>query len=573
MQGYWLAGMMLLMVVLLVRFQGRSVAIFGGAMLVTLLAGWIDQQELLSNASNSGLATLIMLVIVSFALEKTSLLRSISRRLFSESETASILKTISFTALASSVLNNTAVVAAMLNSVRNNRFVPASKLLIPMSYAAIIGGTLTLIGTSTNLIVNSMLTNTGHPGFKFFDFTLVGAGVTLGGLATLYIVSRFLPSISPTTEKKAEYFVEAELDEQSPLIGNSVEQAGLRHLEDLFLAEIIRDGKVLRPVARYDVLQANDKLLFSGDISKVQVLKQFPGLDLFADKNGLETQQLTEVVIREDSVLVGKSLKSSQFRARFDAAVVAIRRDGERVSGKLGEVRLRAGDFLLLATGSDFASRTNLNKNFYLLSGVEPDDMLGGWREKLTLFGFLAMIAVTVIAGSSLFISVLCLLALLLVTGCLKINEVKRRFPVEIWVIVASALCLASAMQNTGLDLVVTEFAQRTLAGEGVWLTFIGVFLLTYLLTEIITNNAAAALMFPVAYSLAVGLGVDPFPMVMAVAFAASASFISPYGYQTNLMVFNASNYRLKHFVLAGIPVALVYCALAIWLIPRVFPF
>lgn len=573
MQGYWLAGMMLLMVVLLVRFQGRSVAIFGGAMLVTLLAGWIDQQELLSNASNSGLATLIMLVIVSFALEKTSLLRSVSRRLFSESETASILKTISFTALASSVLNNTAVVAAMLNSVRNNRFVPASKLLIPMSYAAIIGGTLTLIGTSTNLIVNSMLTDTGHPGFKFFDFTLVGAGVTLGGLVTLYIVSRFLPSSSPTTEKKAEYFVEAELDEQSPLIGQSVEQAGLRHLEDLFLAEIIRDGKVLRPVARYDVLQAHDKLLFSGDISKVQVLKQFPGLDLFADKNGLETQQLTEVVIRENSVLVGKSLKASQFRARFDAAVVAIRRDGERVSGKLGEVRLRAGDFLLLATGPDFSSRTNLNKNFYLLSGVEPDDMLGGWREKLTLFGFLAMIAVTVIAGLSLFIGVLCLLALLLVTGCLKINEVKRRFPVEIWVIVASALCLASAMQNTGLDLIVTEFAQRTLAGEGVWLTFIGVFLLTYLLTEIITNNAAAALMFPVAYSLAVGLGVDPFPMVMAVAFAASASFVSPYGYQTNLMVFNASNYRLKHFVLAGIPVALVYCALAIWLIPRVFPF
>ncbi|WP_404402081.1 SLC13 family permease [Idiomarina seosinensis] len=573
MQGYLLAGLVLLMVVLLVRFQGRSVAIFGGAMLVCLLSGWIGQGELLSNASNPGLATLIMLVIVSFALEKTSVLRMVSRRLFSESETKSLLKTISFTALASSVLNNTAVVAAMLNSVRNNRFVPSSRLLIPLSYAAIMGGTLTLIGTSTNLIVNSMLTDTGHPGFNFFDFTLVGAGVTLGGLATLYVVSRFLPNISTASEKKTEYFVEAELDAQSPLVGQSVEQAGLRHLEDLFLAEIIRQGQVLRPVARYDVLQAGDKLLFSGEISKVQVLKQFAGLDLFADKSGLETQQLTEVVIREDSVLVNKSLKSSQFRARFDAAVVAIRRDGERVSGKLGEVRLRAGDFLLLATGPDFAARTNLSKNFYLLSGVEPDNMLSGWREKLTLFGFLAMIGVTVLTGSSLFVAVLCLLALLLVSGCLKVNEIKRRFPVEIWVIVTSALCLASAMQNTGLAQVITDYAQNSLAGHGVWLTFIGVFLITYILTEIITNNAAAALMFPIAYSLALGLGVDPFPMVMGVAFAASASFISPYGYQTNLMVFNASNYRLKHFVLSGIPVAVVYCTLAIGLIPLVFPF
>ena len=461
----------------------------------------------------------------------------------------------------------------MLNSVRNNRFVPASKLLIPMSYAAIMGGTLTLIGTSTNLIVNSMLTDTGHAGFNFFDFTLVGAAVTLAGLTTLFIVSRFLPSQQTISAEPPRYFIEAEITPDSPMVGKSVEAAGLRHLQDLFLAEIIRAEQVLRPVARYDVLEAGDKLLFSGDIGKVQVLTQFDGLQLFADQNGLATQKLSDVVIREDSVLVGRTLKSSNFRARFDAAVVAIRREGERVSGKLGEVTLRAGDMLILATGEDFASRTNLSKNFYLLSGVKPDSVLSGWREKLTLFGFLGMIAVTVIAGTSLFVWVLCLLALLLATNCLRVNEIKRRFPVEIWVIVASALCLASAMQNTGLSAAIAAYAHDVLAGEGIWLSFIGVFLLTYVLTEVITNNAAAALMFPVAYSLAIGLGVDPFPMVMGVAFAASASFISPYGYQTNLMVFNAGTYRLKHFVLSGIPVAVVYCSVAIWLIPRVFPF
>lgn len=570
-----LTGLLILMVVLLIKFQQYSARIFGGVMLVTLATGWISADELLANAANQGLATLIMLILISFALEKTGLLRKVSRFLFTNSEPASVWRTMGLSALASSVLNNTAVVAALLNSVRNNKKVAASRLLIPLSYASIMGGTLTLIGTSTNLIVNSMFTDTGHAGFKFFDFTLVGAIVLTGGLITLFIVSRFLPHHENGSKETTEYYVEAELSDDSPLVGKHVDEAGLRHLEDLFLAEIVRKGghEVLRPVARYDVLQAGDKLLFSGDISKVKTLNQFDGLKLFADDNGLETHQLTEVIIKEESVLTGRTLKSTGFRARFDAAVVAIRRDGGKISGKLGEVRLQAGDFLLLATGPDFASRTNLSKNFYVLSGVEPENMLSGWREKLTLYGFLAMIAGTVATGASLFYGVLFLIGALLFTGCLNVNEIKRRFPVEIWVIVASALCIAEALTNTGASAAIADFARSSLAGHTPFVLLAGVFLITYILTEVITNNAAAALMFPVAYSLSQGMGVDPFPIILGVAFAASASFITPYGYQTNLMVFNASNYRLKHFLYSGVPVALTYTLLTLFAIPLVFPF
>jgi len=571
--GLLLAGLMLLMVVLLIRYQERSAMIFSGAMLVTVASGWVSQEALLSNAANPGLATLVMLVLISFALEKTSLLRTLSRYLFSPSNALTTWRVMGLSALASSVLNNTAVVAALLNAVRRNRFIPASQLLLPLSYAAIMGGTLTLIGTSTNLIVNSLFTETGHSGFAFFDFTLVGAGVLGAGLVVLFVVSRFLPSFSEDDESGREYFVEAELEDNSPLVGQTVEAAGLRHLEDLFLAELHRDGEVKRPVTRYDVLQAGDKLIFSGDVGKVKVLNQFPGLSLFAEQKGLETHELTEVVIKSESVLCGQTLKESGFRARFDAAVVAIRREGERLNGRLGYVRLRAGDILLLATGPDFAARTNLTKNFFVLSGVRPENMLSGWREKLTLWGFVAMIGTTVATGSSLFLGVLFLLAALVATGCLRLNEIKRRFPVEIWLIVTSALCLATAMQSTGVADSIGDFASSSLAGNGVYLTFIGVFVLTYLLTELVTNNAAAALMFPVAYSLSLGMGIDPFPMVMGVAFAASASFITPYGYQTNLMVFNATHYRLKHFLLAGLPVALTYIAMSLWLIPLVFPF
>lgn len=569
----WLILLLVFMVASLVKYQARAASVFGAAMLTTVAAGWVSSEALLRNAANPGLATLVMLVLISFALEKTSLLRRLSARLFSPSVTVTTWRVMGVSAFASSVLNNTAVVAALLNSVRNNKHVAATKLLIPLSYAAILGGTLTLIGTSTNLIVNSMFIESGQTGFRFFDFTLVGLGVLVGGSLVLLLMTRFLPEHQREQTQCNHYLVEAILTSDSPLVGRSVEEAGLRQLDALFMIEIVRRNHVLRPVARYDVLEAGDKLIFSGDVKKVHTLKQFKGLELFADKSGLSTHELTEVIVRSDSVLVGKTLKSTGFRARFDAAVVGLRRDGADVSGKLGEVRIQGGDFLLLATGPDFADRPNLSKNFYVLSGVKPENMLSGWREKLTLWGFLAMIAFTVSTGTSLFLGSLFLLAGLLFAGCLTVNEIKRRFPIEIWVVVTSALCIATAMSTTGLSAAISSFAETSLSGHAPIVTFIGVFLLTYLLTELVTNNAAAALMFPIAYSLALGMGIDPFPMVLGVAFAASASFLTPYGYQTNLMVFNASTYRLKHFLITGLPVALTYVVLCVLLIPLVYPF
>lgn len=570
------SGLVVLLVILLialVRFQQFAASVFGALLLVLLAVGFISSADILRNAANPGLATLVLLVLISYSLEKTSLLRRLSRYLFTKSVNGSVFRTISFAALASSVLNNTAVVAAMLNAVRANKKVAPSKLLIPLSYAAIFGGTLTLIGTSTNLIVHSMLTEKGQPGFNFFDFTLIGLGVTFCCGAVLLFMSRFLPEDTATPEKVTEYLVEAELLSTSPLVDKTIEDAGLRHLDALFLAEIVRGDQLIRPVARYDVLEAGDKLIFTGNVQKVQMLKQFEGISLFADDNGLTTQVLTEVIIKEESVLKGKTLKSSGFRARFDAAVVAVRREGERISGKLGDIELKAGDFLLLATGPDFASRHNLSKNFYVLSGITPENMLSGKREKLTWWGFIVMISVSVLTPVSLLEGSLFFLALLIFSGCLTVNEIKRRFPVEIWLVVTSALCVATAMQSTGLSQAISTFASEVLAGQPPMLTLVGVFLLTYLLTEIITNNAAAALMFPIAYSLADGMGVNVMPMVMAVAFAASASFITPYGYQTNLMVFNASSYRLKHFLMVGTPVAITFIVVSLLLIPRVYLF
>lgn len=561
------------LIVLLIKFQQHTTSIFGGMLLLIFALGWIDSTELLSNAANEGLATLVLLILISFVLEKTSLLAQLSRVLFAKSERTSIIRTIGFAGIASAILNNTAVVAALMSSIQNTNKISTSRILLPMCFAATLGGTMTLIGTSTNLVINSMWVKQGQPAIGFFDLTPIGIVIFLVGSLILYFTSLFLPKINTKKPKVDEYFVEAKVDVNSSLVGQTVEEAKLRHLSDLFLVEIVRNKRIIAPVTHYQEIRAGDRLMFSGDITKIQVLSQFDGIKSFAHDSGLPMQTLTEVVIKENSNLIGQSLKSTGFRAKFDAAVVAVRREHGGVSGKLGEIKLRAGDLLLLATGQDFASRRNLRKNFFILSGITPDNMISGWREHLVLGGFITMVIVSVISGRSLFEMALYLFAALLFTGCISVDEIKRHFPVAIWLIVVSALCIANAMQTVGLNQHIAELAANSLSGlSPVWM-LIGVMITTVIITELLTNNAAAALMFPIAYSLAIGMGINPYPLILAVCFGASCSFISPFGYQTNLMVYNTGIYQLQDFAKVGSLITLIFIGICGIMLPIVYPF
>ncbi|GAL12835.1 sulfate permease Trk-type [Vibrio astriarenae] len=240
----------------------------------------------------------------------------------------------------------------------------ASRLLLPLSYAAILGGTLTLVGTSTNLIVNSMVLEVGLPPIGFFDFSLIGLSVLLVCGTALFFLSTLLPAHQQEKVSRASYVIDSEVLAYSSLVGNSIEKNGLRNLESLFLMEIMRQGRLISPVTPSEVIEANDRLIFSGDIRKVTLLNQFDGVSTFAHENGLPIDNLTEVVLKPESVLVGQTLKQAGFRALFDAAVVAIRRDGDSISGKLGEVTLKAGDFLVLAVGPDLKIATISIKTF-----------------------------------------------------------------------------------------------------------------------------------------------------------------------------------------------------------------
>jgi len=571
--AYLTIGIFLTTIVGLIRFQSRPAVVFGVALLTLVGLNLVSKEQLLSSMSNPGLVTLVLLILCSFALEKTRLLRVIASKVIVNSYNATWLRLFGITALSSAMLNNTAVVATLLSPIRNNPHHFASKLLLPLSYAAILGGTLTLIGTSTNLIVNSLYIDAQGQSLSFFSFTAVGVILVLACGLVLRVASRWLPEIEHKETCSKGYFIDAKVVVGSELIGRSVEDNGLRHLESLFLVEVVRSGRLISPVTPTEVLQLDDRLIFSGDITKVMQLSQFSGLEMFAEKNGLLDSNLTEVVVKQESVLIGKTLKGAGFRALFDAAVVAIRRDGEEVSGKLGEVVIQTGDFLMLAVGEDFKSRRNISKNFIVISGVEPETRINGHKAWLSIGGFVLTIALAATGVIEMLQGLILLLGLLIFSQCLNVNEVVRRFPVDIWLIVSSAILLSHALVNTGVVELLAHWVNGVTDSDHLYLALILVYLMTWLLTELVTNNAAAALMFPIAYSIALGFGVDILPFVMTVAFAASGSFISPYGYQTNLMVYNAGQYRLMDFIKIGLPVSLVYAVIVLTAVPIFFPF
>ncbi len=549
----------------------RPSTVFALTVLGLLTTQQITFDQILDNLTNKGLITLILLLLVSSAIDKTAFIKRLGRKLVTASFTKSYWRLFGLTFFSSALLNNTAIVASLIGPVKQNQYHPASRLLIPLSYAAILGGTVTLIGTSTNLIVDSFLQEHGHPGFGFLDFTLFGlvAGLSCGLL--MFMLSPLLPDIASKQRDYREYIVEAEVSEDSELVGKTVEQNHLRNLPELFLVEVVRQGKLITPVSPDLIIQADDKLIFSGNVKNLDTLSHIKGLKTFAETDGILRENLTEVIVSNRAQIIGQTIKALGFRALFDAAVVAIRRDGEQLSGKLGEIKLQAGDFLLLAAGPDFHSRHNISKNFFILSEQRIARPLSTPQEWITVGGFLLTVFLAATDMVPLGIGLLFFAAVLLGAKVTTNGEIKRNLPLNLIVVIVGALSLATGLEQSGVIDISTELLLPYLADTNWLMALIVVYVLTLLLTEFVTNNAAAALMFPFAYGLVEIIGAPLLPFALAVAFAASASFISPYGYQTNLLVFNAANYKFSHFIRFGLPISIVYSSIVIALLNWVY--
>lgn len=547
--------------------------LFTGAMGLAYFGGLVETEALLDKATNTGLITLLLLLLVSIGLEKLSWLSRLSRSLVVPSYRYSLFRLTAVTSLLSAIVNNTAIVATLANAIRENKHHLPSRLLLPLSYAAVLGGTTTLIGTSTNLIVSSFLEDATGQGLAFFDFLPIGLAATGVGLLVLLITAWLLPHHARDEVTVAEYLVEAEVVDGSSLIGRSISDNGLRELDDLFLVEIVRGNHLISPVSPQEYIESGDKLIFSGDISRVSLLERFDGLRTFAAGEGLLSGNLVQVVLLPGSRVEGKTIKESGFRSLFDAAVVGIRRGGQRLSGKLGGITLQAGDSLMLAVGGDFSARRNVSKNFLLVGSRAVQKTIAPLSAALVGISILGVVVLAALEILPLIKGLALVLALMLALRVVAADELQRRFPFDLAMIIASALVLSQALTNTGLVTLIAEQLHTQLAGLGPHLALLGVYLSTLILTELMTNNAAAALAFPIAYGLAESFGVSVQPFVMAVAYGASASFMTPYGYTTNLMVQNLGSYRFADYLRSGFPLSLAYSAVVLLMLPRVFPF
>lgn len=556
----------------LYREYFRPSTIFFIALVILTASGILTPSEALSGFANEQIAVIILLMVLAGIIKKTGLLDSVFYRFFKSAKTykSFLTRMMIYVAGSSAFLNNTPIVATLVPYVhdwgkRNN--ISPSKVLMPLSFAAILGGTATLIGTSTNLIVNGMAINTGLESLNIFDFTYVGLPLIVVGILYLRIFGyRLLPDrkdiLDSFSEKSRDYIVETQIKKHSGLIGKTIEEADLRDLSGLYLAEIIRDRKTIAPVSPDEILQKDDLLIFAGkpetitDLIRAESGLSFPAISKI---NKQEKIHVIEVVIPYNSSLTRSTVKESNFRGKYDAAIVAIHRNGEKVSGKIGNISLKAGDILLIVAGEDFNKRTENSEDIYVISKLHEIQDIGFIRSSLILGGTLSAIILAATGVAPLFHSLLVLLCIIAFMGIISLPEIKNNLDVNIVFIAAFAIAIGKALIKTGTADMLANSLLVVFQPLGVIGVLFGIYLVTNIMTEFITNAAAASIVFPISYTTAIHLGVEPVPFVLVVAFAASASFLTPIGYQTNLMVLGPGNYSFKDFTRVGFPLSLTY--------------
>ena len=542
------------------------------AILVFIFGGILTPSEALNGFANEQLAVIVLLLIISDIFKKSSVVNVLFHRLFARSENVSSFKLGMMTVVASfsAFFNNTPLVAMMMPYTNNwaikNKVAP-SKLLIPLSYAAILGGCVTLVGTSTNLIVNGLAIDAGFKSLSIFDFTTVGLPMMVIGIIYLLLFgNKLLPDTRSTKEDgnkgSREFFVETQIKANSKLINQTVESSGFRALKGLYLVEVVRNDLSFSPVAPDFILRQDDALFFAGETKALEEIKEGSlGLTLpkIVDRLLGEKSSTNEVVVSFNSFLIGQKVKETDFRARFDAAIVAIHRNGERLSGKIGDMELKAGDVLLVFSGSNFISRAKNNRSFYILSHTEEPENINVKKVSLVFSALVFSVILSASTSVSLLLCLACVLLLGILLKIMPLNEIRKGLDFDLIILIAFGLAFGKAMMNSGASIYLADgflLLQNYLSPT---LFLMLIFLITNVLAAYITNKAAVAILFPISVSIAIQLGLNPIPFILIVSFGAAANFITPIGYQTNLMVYGSGGYNFKDFMKIGWPLTLIY--------------
>lgn len=582
---FTLATVLAVLVTLVVTRIAPDVVLMA-ALALLVVSGILEPGEALVGFSNPGVMTIATLYVVAAGLKETGAIQWIAHRLLGrprglrQAQARVLLPASGLSAF----MNNTTVVAMFIPAVQEwaaRLKLPPSKLLLPLSYAAILGGTCTLIGTSTNLVVDGLLQTERGVSLAMFELAWVGVPLlVVGGGFLMLFADKLLPDrqgVLEQLEQAREYAVEVVVEDKGPLAGKTIAAAGLRSLAHGYLADIERHGRLLTAVPPETELLAGDVLVFIGAPECARELRRIHGLrPAGGDVHKLDIAHhrrcLVEAVIGPDFAGLHQTVRESRFRSRYQAVILSISRHGKRLPGKLGDIRLQVGDTLLLETAQDFVDQYRYRKDFLLVSGLN-DSTPPDFRKAPVALGILGgMVALSASGLVSILEAALLAGGAMLVTRCVPASKARRYLDLTVLIVIAAAFALGAAMAKTGAA---AQIAQWLLLIDGLapWAALALVYLMTVIFTELITNNAAAVLMFPIAMAVAEQLGVDVLPFAVAVMFAASASFMTPLGYQTNLMVLGPGGYRFTDYLRLGAPLSLIVGVTAVGLIPVVWSF
>ncbi|MDN5870162.1 MAG: SLC13 family permease [Nitrococcus sp.] len=481
--------------------------------------------------------------------------------------------------------NNTPMVAMFLpvvDDLARRSHLPPSRLFLPFNYATILGGLCSLLGTSTNLVVNGLVQHQTDLGsLDLFDPVWVGVPVALVGLGYILVMSpRLLPdnraAISVEDDPR-RYTAEVTVESGGPLVGRTIEKAGLRHLPGLFLAEIERDGQVLPAVAPTEVLHSGDRLVFAGVVDSVVDLYRIRGIQPATDQvfkldEPRSQRCLVEAVVSNDCAVAGTSIREGRFRTKYDAVVIAVARGGHQLGGKIGEIVLQPGDTLLMETHPSFLERQRNARDFFLVSQVENSTPRRHHKAGIALATLAGMVVLAATGVLNMLNAALLAAGVMVVTGCVTGAEARRSVDWPVLLVIGAAFGIGKALETSGTAAVVAN-GLIDFAGAEPWLVLFAVYAVTMLATELITNNAAAVLVFPIALAAASALGVSFMPFIIVIMIAASCGFATPFGYQTNMMVYGPGGYRFADYLRFGLPLNLLVMAVAVALTPLVWSF
>ena len=557
------------------RFPSEMVVL--GGLVVLLVTGVLAPEAAFAGFANPGVIALAGLYVLTAALRETGAFDRPAHRLLATATGVpqARRRLTAVTTAASAFLNNTPVVALFMPIAATwarRRGESTRGLLLPLSYAAVLGGTCTLLGTSTHLVVHGLLLQHGMRGLDLFELTPVGLPVALVGLPVSWWLARRLLRPIPGTPQDAqgarrEYTADLAVTEDAPFIGQSIEKAGLRHLEGLFLVRIERAGRLIAPVGPGETLMALDRLTFAGVLDTIIDLQRRRGLrpaDAHPHEDDGDDWLLHEAVVSRGSPLVGTSIREANFRGAYGAAVVAVHRHGVHLERKVGDIVLRHGDTLLLQAAPGFARTFRDSTDFYLVSEVSAGTRPRHARAPvavLTLIGVIALAATRVVPLASAAVAGA---MLVIAAGCLSSGAARRALDLSVLVVIAAALGLARALEQTGAAAALARVLTTVALDLGPLGMLATIYVCGMVLTELITNTAAAALLFPIALAMADAAGIDPRPFALATAVSCSLSLATPLGYQTNMMVYGPGGYRFADFLRMGLPLQLVCGVVAV---------